>query len=239
MAEDRGLVVITGASRGIGQALVRRFEAAGHPVLAVARSATGGTGAAETLPADLTRREGVAAVVEAVGARGMPVGVLVNNAGMQAAIDLTAPGPEAETDTVAAEIALNLAAPIQLTRALLPMMRQPGGTIVNVTSLVSRHPKPSAPVYSATKAGLASFTDSLRHQLAPSGIRVMEAVPPLVDTAMTAGRGAGKIAPEAMAAAIFEGVAEGRHLVAPGIARRVLILNRFLPGLVRRILSRS
>ena len=236
MAQDRGLVVITGASRGIGRALARRFEEAGHPVLAVARTPAGGEGA---VAADLARRDGVAAVVAAVRARGMPVEVLINNAGMQAALDLTAPEAEREAETVAAEIALNLAAPILLARALLPLMRQPGATIVNVTSLVSRHPKPSAPVYSAGKAGLASFTASLRRQLAPQGIRVMEAVPPLVDTAMTEGRGRGKIPPEAMAEAIFEGVAKGRPLVAPGLARRVLLLDRLLPGLVAGILARS
>lgn len=236
MAQDRGLVVITGASRSIGRALARRFEEAGHPVLAVARSPADGEGA---VAADLASQDGMAAVVAAVRARGVPVEVLINNAGMQAALDLTAPEAEREAETVAAEIALNLAAPILLVRALLPLMRQPGATIVNVTSLVSRHPKPSAPVYSASKAGLASFTASLRRQLAPQGIRVMEAVPPLVDTAMTEGRGRGKISPEAMAEAIFEGVAEGRALVAPGIARRVLVLNRVLPELVRRILSRS
>ncbi|MCB1404639.1 MAG: SDR family NAD(P)-dependent oxidoreductase, partial [Rhodobacteraceae bacterium] len=60
MAQDRGLVVITGASRGIGRALARRFEEAGHPVLAVARTPAGGEGA---VAADLARRDGVAAVV--------------------------------------------------------------------------------------------------------------------------------------------------------------------------------
>ena len=236
MAQDRGLVVITGASRGIGRALARRFEEAGHPVLAVARSPADGEGA---VAADLASQDGMAAVVAAVRARGVPVEVLINNAGMQAALDLTAPEAEREADTVAVEIALNLAAPILLARALLPLMRQPGATIVNVTSLVSRHPKPSAPVYSAGKAGLASFTASLRHQLVPLGIRVMEAVPPLVDTAMTEGRGRGKIPPEAMAEAIFEGVAKGRPLVAPGLARLVLLLDRLLPGLVAGILARS
>ena len=56
---------------------------------------------------------------------------------------------------------------------------------------------------------------------------------------MTEGRGRGKIPPEAMAEAIFEGVAKGRPLVAPGLARRVLLLDRLLPGLVAGILARS
>jgi uncharacterized oxidoreductase len=245
MAEFKGLVVITGASRGIGGALVRKFDEAGYPVLAVARTPAEAqeSGTVATLAADLTRQTGLAQVMAAVRARGIPVAALINNAGVQNALGLAAAGPDRcgapDADPVGREIALNLTAPIRLSRGLVPLMRQPGGTIVNVTSLVSRHPKPSAPVYSATKAGLASFTESLRHQVAPLGIHVIEAVPPLVDTAMTAGRDTGKISPEAMADAIFVGMMQGRSLVATGIARRVLLLNRLLPGLVRRILSRA
>lgn len=240
MTNQNGLIVVTGASRGIGRALAARYAAAGHPVLAISRSGSAPAGAGITpFAADLTRPEEIARIAARVTGQGMPVAVLIHNAGAQHALDLTAPAEEGPEDPIGAEIALNLAAPIRLTRALLPAMRRPGGAVVNVTSLVSRHPKPSAPVYSATKAGLASFTAALRHQLAPLGLQVTEAVPPLVATDMTAGRGRGKITAEAMAQAIFDGVARRRPLVAPGLSRRVLILNRLLPGLVARILSRG
>lgn len=176
-----------------------------------------------------------------VAALGLPVAVLINNAGVQNAIDLAAPeiGNPESPDLIRDEIALNLTAPILLTLALLPFMLRPDGSIVNVTSLVSRQPKPSAPVYSASKAGLASFTQSLRVQLRSQGVRVVEVVPPLVDTDMTSGRGKGKMSPEAMADAIVEGIADQRQTVAAGLSRRVLVLNRLLPELVRGILARS
>lgn len=243
MQKHGELIVVTGASRGIGLALVSRFLDAGFPVLAIARD-TGSMRAHEnltTLDADLAGRAGITRVTGRVAELGLPVAVLINNAGVQNAIDLAGAGignPEGP-DRIRDEIALNLTAPILLVQALFPFMLRPDGTIVNVTSLVSRQPKPSAPVYSASKAGLASFTQSLRVQLRAQGIRVVEAVPPLVDTGMTAGRGKGKISPEAMADAILEGIANQSETVAPGLSRRVLILNRLLPELVHRIMARS
>lgn len=233
-------VVITGASRGIGAALVRAYATAGADVIAVARSWPAHHAPhVHPVAADLATDAGITAVAEAVAGRAAPVDILVHNAGVQNEIDLAGPVDPARFARIDAEIALNLAAPVKLTLALLPHMRRAGGTIVNVTSLVSLHPKPSAPVYSATKAGLASFTDALRHQLAQDGLRVVEAVPPLVATDMTAGRGAGKLSPEEMAQAIVSGVAAGATRVAPGKARLVLLLDRILPGLVARILSRE
>jgi len=238
-----GLVVITGASRGIGLALVDRYLKAGCPVLAVARD-TAVIPARDnlaTLDADLTDPAEPARIAARVAAMRLPVAVLINNAGVQNSLDYSGPDLACPTvpDRIRDEIALNLTAPMLLVRSLLPFMVRPGGTIVNVTSLVSRQPKPSAPVYSASKAGLASLTRSLRVQLQRDEIHLVEAVPPLVDTGMTAGRGSGKISPETMAEAIFKGVRDQKRIVAPGLSRRVLLLNRLLPELVGRILARS
>ena len=243
MSKHKGAIIITGASRGIGLSLVNHYLTAGFPVLAVARS-TKTMQPQEDLTifdADLSRREGIDRLAAQVARLGFTVAVLINNAGIQNAISFTGPdvNSEAISNQIRDEIALNLTAPILLTQSILPFMLRPGGTIVNVTSLVSRQPKPSAPVYSATKAGLASFTQSLRVQLRSEGIHLVEAVPPLVDTGMTAGRGSGKISPETMADAIFESVRNSKKTAAPGLSRRVLLMNRVLPELVSRIMARS
>lgn len=239
--KEKGLVVITGASRGIGRALAQRHAAEGYDVLAVARDFTGfpSDPRITCLPSDLTRPGAVDEIIDILRKCEGPVDRLINNAGIQNEIDLTRDDPTANAARITREIALNLTLPVQLSHAILPLMRRPGGVIVNVTSLTARHPKTSAPVYSATKAGLASFTTALRHQLAPEGVRVVEAVPPLVDTDMTRGRGSGKLSAEAMAGAIFDGIAAGRHTIAPGISRRVLWLNRIAPELVAGILAKS
>ncbi|MFC4216916.1 SDR family NAD(P)-dependent oxidoreductase [Pseudophaeobacter arcticus] len=237
MTQKRKTIVITGASRGIGAALVNAYAAQGDEVIAVARSRPKTSWPnVQPLAADLATDAGIARLAEVVAARSQGIDTLINNAGIQNQITLTEPVDPA---TIDAEIALNLSSPIKLTLALMPFLHTPGSTVVNVTSLVALHPKPSAPVYSATKAGLASFTRALRHQMSGKGITVVEAIPPLVATDMTAGRGRGKLTPEDMAAAIVAGVAAGATRVAPGKSKLVLRLNRLLPGLVAGILARE
>jgi uncharacterized oxidoreductase len=233
----RKSIVVTGASRGIGAALVNAYAAHGDEVIAVARSLPKASRSnIQPLAADLATDAGIARLVSAIEEWGQGVDILINNAGIQNEIALTG---FIESATIDAEIALNLASPIKLSLALMPFLRGAGSTVVNVTSLVALHPKPSAPVYSATKAGLSSFTRALRHQMSGKGIAVVEVVPPVVATDMTAGRGHGKLSPEDMAAAIIAGVAQGATLVAPGKSRLVMRLNRFLPGLVARLLAKE
>jgi uncharacterized oxidoreductase len=231
MTNIRKTVLITGASRGIGRALAAEYAAAGAHVFAVARRPGMAPSNVEWIAADLGEPDGVVAVVEAVKRSGRTLDVLINNAGIQHAIDLADAAPDAFRTLAASEIAVNLTAPLMLTHGLLPFIRRRGGTIVNVTSILSRQPKASAPVYCATKAGLASFTNALRHQFAPLGVRVVEAIPPLVATDMTSGRGKGKLTPEAMARAIVSGVEHGRKRVAPGFSRPFLAIDRLVPEL--------
>ncbi|WP_323783438.1 SDR family NAD(P)-dependent oxidoreductase [Thalassovita sp.] len=241
ISKGKRSVVITGASRGIGRALAHLHAAHGFDVLAVARNFKDFPHHPNItcLPLDLTWSDAIPKIIGCLNATARPFERLINNAGIQVELDLTRDVGDETPALIDREIALNLTLPIHLSHAMVPLMARPGGTIVNVTSLTSRQPKSSAPVYSATKAGLASFTSALRHQLAPLGIRVVEAVPPLVDTDMTLGRGSGKLSAEAMAQAIYDGIAAQRRIIAPGLSRPVLLLNRLLPELVAKILAKS
>ncbi|MGR3323076.1 MAG: SDR family NAD(P)-dependent oxidoreductase [Pseudooceanicola sp.] len=237
MSRPDATIIITGASRGIGRALVETYTRAGVPVVAIARGFDAPQAETETrIEADLTRVGDFDRAAATIAASGRRVAALINNAGIQNAIDLTA--GEAHRDAITEEIALNLAAPLHLTLALLPCMDR-GAVIANVSSLVALHPKPSAPVYSATKAGLPSLSRARRHQFRPLGLHVAEVFPPLVATGMTKGRAAATMSPETMAAAIRDGIAARREVIAPGLSRRVLILNRLAPGLVARIMART
>jgi short-subunit dehydrogenase len=241
--ETNGFAIVTGTSSGIGAALAARLAARGHDVLSIARRPppAAGSGRIRHLALDLTDRDAIPRVASPKSSP--PAGLSTCSSTMPAfSIRTASPIPSTKTAARAlrTEIALNLEVPIRLAWSLMNRIARPGGAIVNVTSLTALHPKTSAPVYSATKAGLRSFTRALRLQAAPMvGIHVMEAIPPLVDTAMTSGRGKGKISAEAMADAILAGLADRRRVVAPGLSGKVLRLNRFLPELVARSLARG
>src|SRR4051794_31039076 len=171
-------VLITGASRGIGEALARRFAAEGATVALVARSA----GAIEKLaadlggtahPADLGDPAQVATLIERIERDAGPVDVLVNNAG----IDNTKSIIDYTHDDVAQVVQINLTTPIDLSRQVLPgMLRRGRGHIVNISSLAACGVYPGVVAYSATKAGLSHFTAGLRADLKgqPIGTTLVE-----------------------------------------------------------------
>lgn len=160
-------MLITGASRGIGEALARRFAAAGASVALVARSEAAITALAAELggsahPADLSDPEQVDGLIARVEGDGAPVDVLVNNAGVGGG-GFVAAIPEAE---VRETLQVNLLTPISLCRQAIPGMVSRGrGHIVNVSSMAGNAVFPGLSVYGASKAGLTHFTAGLRADL--------------------------------------------------------------------------
>jgi uncharacterized oxidoreductase len=179
-------VLITGGATGIGLALAARFLRAGSEVIACGRRQDKLREAQAELPQLRTRVCDVAEAAERVElfrwavAEFPRLNVLVNNAGIQRRVSLA----EAEAwEQAHLEIAVNLEAPIHLCTLFVPHLAgQRNPTIVNVTSGLAFVPLARVPTYCATKAALRSFTLSLRHQLAPTGIRVVEILPPAVNT---------------------------------------------------------
>jgi short-subunit dehydrogenase len=185
-------VVVTGATRGIGESIARAMAAAGARLSLVARSpgpletvASSVGGAA--FPADLADPASVEGLIDRVEAERGPVDVLVNNAGIDTAGHLPSTSP-AELE---ATFRVNLLAPVLLCRQVLPGMIERGhGHVVNVSSLSGVAPLPGFAAYSSTKAGLTHFTAGLRADLRglPVGTTVVELGP--VPTDMLAGTGA-------------------------------------------------
>jgi uncharacterized oxidoreductase len=241
-------VMVTGAGRGIGRELSRLLIAAGvSRLIAVGRDRSaleglGGDGVVEALEADLGDRQAVRGLISAVRESAPELSLLINNAGAQRLTDFVAEEFEATQPESELEIALNLAAPIALCAGLLPVLaRQPSAAIVNVTTGLVLAPKMSAPVYCATKAGLSAFTRSLRYQCeagAPN-VRVIEALPPIVDTDMTRGRGRGKISAEVCAKSILEGLARGRDTIDVGKTGLLRFIMRVSPALGYGIMRRG
>jgi uncharacterized oxidoreductase len=193
-------VLITGGSDGIGLGLAARFLAVGATVLVTGRALGKLQRAAELHPGLLTfvsdmgiaeERERLAAHVRESMAG---LTVLINNAGVQRRVALAedqASWPERQ-----AEIDILLSGPVHLNHLLAPMMRshKRASLIANVTSGGAYVPQPFAPVYSACKAALHSYTMNLRFALAGTTCRVVEIIPPAVRTALM-GPGAAHGAP--------------------------------------------
>jgi uncharacterized oxidoreductase len=177
-------ILLTGGSSGIGLALAHRLVAAGNVVIATGRR----EGALDevrrvlpsvvTIPSDMGSAASRTGLAAQLVARFPALDVVINNAGIQRKVDLLQPEPWEQTRE---EIAINLEGPIHLTALLLPhLLARPSATLVNVSSGLAFVPLAAAPVYSATKAALHSYTLSLRHQLRGTSVEVVEVVPPAV-----------------------------------------------------------
>ena len=232
--------LVTGASSGIGRATAERLRGSGAHVIALGRDAAALERAGdEVLVSDLAAGGAWRQAVEQAGA----VDVLVNNAGVGWAGPLDAIDP-AELERL---VALNLIAPMQLTRALVPAMRRRGhGHVVNVTSIVAHTGRREEAVYAATKGGLAAFSESLRQELAGSGVGVSVVTPAAIDTPFFERRGRAydrsrprPLPPERVADAIARAVETGRaEIFVPGWMTLPARLRGAAPGLFRRAIDR-
>jgi uncharacterized oxidoreductase len=234
--------LVTGGTRGIGRALVDLLVEKGADVTATGRTTASVEQARQACPkvnwlvldqSDENQRAELLASLQGKG-----VDWLIHNAGVQQLHDFT---DECETlqFTTELETAINFVGPVELTRSLLPHMRhQPDARVVFVTSGLALAPKRSSPVYCANKAGLRSFAKSLRAQLRHANwpIGVTEALPPLVDTDMTRGRGRGKISPQAAAKQIVRGIESGQNEIYVGASALLKVISRLSPALAEAIM---
>lgn len=169
------VVVVTGASRGLGYRVSEAFLAEGAQVGLLARE-SGELRAAEAalgnaafaLPADLSDPSAVRRAFAKVEARGQGLHVLVNNAAVGCPQLIT----EADDALLQREVGVNLLGPIYCMREAARLMHGAGGDIVNVSSESVRAPYPYLAVYAATKSGLETLSEGLRAELRPRGIRV-------------------------------------------------------------------
>ena len=177
--------LVTGASSGIGEAMVHLLGEAGVPQVVVARRVDRLDALAarypgvEVLAADLSTANGVAAVVQRVADQTRPVDLVVNNAGFGTSGDFHTLDP----DRLNSEIGVNIAALTRISRAALGEMVPRGrGFLLNVSSVASFQPVPRLAVYAATKAYVTSFTESLHEEVRGTGVHVTALCPGLTRT---------------------------------------------------------
>jgi NAD(P)-dependent dehydrogenase (short-subunit alcohol dehydrogenase family) len=200
-------ILITGANRGIGQALVNEALERG------AKTVYAGTRAAWQHPdkrvAPVTLEVTDAAQIERVAAQIETLDVLINNAGIAIYDDLSKP------EVIEQHFAVNFFGPYHVIRAFLPQLRRSGGAIVNDLSLVSLAPLPMLSAYSISKAAAFSMTQAFRALLAGQGVTVHGVLLGPIDTDMNRGFEIPKASPESAAQGIFDGLEQGEEEIFP------------------------
>lgn len=234
------VVLITGGTSGIGLSLAEAFMKQGAAVAVCGRSEAPLERFSRAHPhalairANVTRSEARNALLDAVEERFGRLDVLVNNAGILVERNFAADADP--THDLEQEIDLNLTAPIRLTGEALHRWRAMAA-IVFVTSGYALVSPTRAPTYGAAKAGLHGFAEGLRRQLAVRGTHVLEVIPPLVDTPMTARVDGRKISPAEVATATLRALALRRPLALPGRTRLLPLMLRIAPDTIKRLVA--
>jgi NAD(P)-dependent dehydrogenase (short-subunit alcohol dehydrogenase family) len=200
-------VLVTGANRGIGQALVAEALTRGvkRVYAATRQPVTHSDSRVTPVTLDVTDAAQIQRAVDEIES----LDVLINNAGLALYDDLSDPS------VLERHLAVNLFGTYSVTQAFLPLLTRSQGAIVNNLSMNALAPLQLIPAYSISKAAAFNLTQSLRVLLAARGVRVHAVLTGPVDTDMTRGLDIPKAAPESVARAIFDGVEQGQEEIFP------------------------
>lgn len=200
-------ILVTGANRGIGQALAEEAlrRGAGRVYAGMRQPLAHPDGRVTPLTLDVTS----SAQVEAAAAQVESLDILINNAGVFGYDDLNDRG------ALEQHLAVNLYGTYEVTRAFLPVLTRSGGAVVTIGSIAALAPIPLTPAYSVSKAAAFSLAQSQRILLAGRGVRVHVVLSGPVDTDMVRDLDVPKSSPESVARAIFDGIDDGEEDIFP------------------------
>ncbi len=241
-------VLITGGTSGIGLELAKQLLDRGNTVIVTGRDQGKLDAAKRTLPgvqtfqSDVSDPAAIAALCAQVLAEFPALDTLINNAGIMRNLNLN---QDRDLTDVTREIEINLNGPVRMVQQFLPHLKtRADALIVNVSSGLAFVPMLAAPVYSATKAAMHSFSQSLRGQLDGTGVTVVELAPPGVETplfrtefaAETRGQKAMSVA--VLAKKAITGIEAGQLEIRPGQSNLLKLLSRIAPDFAFKQLTK-
>ena len=239
-------ILITGGSGGIGGAFALKFLELGNEVIVTGLSQAGLDAVKakhpklHTIQSDVADPAQIAALAARVKADFPKLDVLMNNAGIMLYKNLKVPAPDLTALTV--EMNINVGGVIGMTSAFIDVLTANKGTVINTSSLFAFVPLPSAPIYSASKAAIHSYTQSLRFQLENSGVEVIELMPPGVKTDMTADLpedGMRLITTDKLVKLAFASLKAGNLEIRPGQSNVLAWMRRLAPDFINRQLWKA
>jgi len=249
MKTSGNTILITGGASGIGFEFAKQLLALGNTIIITGRDEKKLSKAKSELPqlrtikSDVSVPGEIEALLKTAASEFPALNVLVNNAGIMRTINVHDAG--ADLEDLTREIDVNLKGPIRMAKAFLPhLKKQNDAAIVNVTSGLAFVPLPTSPVYCATKAGLHSFSLSLRVQLKNTRVRVFEVAPPATETELLSGmsqedrKGVSIMKVEDMVAASIKGLETDLFEIRPGQANSLKFMSRLAPEFILKQLSR-
>lgn len=251
MKLEGNTVLITGGSSGIGYEFATQLLKRGNTVIITGRDRSKleqsqkGLPGVHTLESDISDPKAIPALFQAVIQKFPALNVLINNAGIMRKINFLDGGDGLEDNS--REIDTNLTGTVRMVKQFLQHLKtKEFAAIVNVSSGLAFVPLPIAPIYCATKAGVHSFTQSLRVQLKDTRISVFELAPPMTRTALFARdistddvKGISMMDVSAMVAQTMRSL-EREHLeIKPGLSKVLKLMSRVAPDFILKQLSKS
>ena len=247
MKVSENTILITGGTSGIGFELAKQFLALGNTVIITGRDQAKldrvqrDWPQLRTMQSDAADPESIRALYGRVTREYPKLNILINNAGIMRKINLR----DGETclEDLSEEIETNLTGLVWMAKQFLPhLQRQPNSAIVNVSSGLAFVPFPISPVYCATKAGVHSFTQSLRAQLKHTNIKVFELAPPgtrtpLLDAFASDMKGTPMMDVKRLVRKTIAAFRKDRLEIRPGASNVLKLMSRIAPGLMVRALS--
>lgn len=249
MNQSKQKVLITGGGSGIGLALARKFLEHNHTVIITGRNLSKLEEVSAELPlihiyqSDVNKEEDVKQLVIQTQKEFGGIDVLLNNAGIMNLLDTGDENNSLEKQFE--EIEINFNAPIRLLHYFLPQLKKSKtATVINVSSGLAYVPFSQAPVYSATKSALHFWTKAIRPQLKLHQIRVVELLPPVVNTKLAQDAdlkddSLKPMPPEQLADIFWKNYTKGKEEITPGLSKQLRLMSRLAPKFIFKQLNKE
>jgi len=239
-------ILITGGSNGIGLALAKKFVELDNEVIITGRNqakldaAVKETPKLHALRSDAADSKATVELARQVVQSYPKLNVLVNNAGVMVYRNLAA--HDGDLGALTTEVDINIAGPVRLVSALIDQLKSTKGTIINVSSGLAFVPLTAAPIYSGTKAFMHAYTITLRQQLRPHDVEVIELMPPAVKTDLVPypeDPSFKVISTEELVVATFKALGKGKLEIRPGQSNSLRFMSRVAPGFIQGQLEKG